>query len=96
MRAALMDLGVPEDRIELAPSEVDSIQTALEMARPNDLALIFCDGITRSWKQIIYFQPEEKAAPVPPETLVAASGFDVPDGYRVVSDERGVRIVPTD
>ena len=61
---------------------------------PQDLVLIFCDGITRSWKQIIYFSPVEKATPVPPEALVAASGFDVPDGYRILSDERGVRIVP--
>ena len=31
---------------------------------------------------------------MPPERLVAAAGFDVPEGYRVLSDERGVRIVP--
>ena len=28
--------------------------------------------------------------------LVAAAGFDVPEGYRVLSDERGVRIVPAE
>jgi hypothetical protein len=33
---------------------------------------------------------------VPPESRLAASGFDVPDGYRVISDDRGVRIVPQD
>ena len=33
---------------------------------------------------------------MPPETLVAASGFDVPEGFRILSDERGVRIVPAD
>jgi hypothetical protein len=31
---------------------------------------------------------------VPTERVVAAAGFDVPEGYRVLSDERGVRIVP--
>ena len=31
---------------------------------------------------------------MPPERLVAAAGFDVPEGYRILSDERGVRIVP--
>ena len=31
---------------------------------------------------------------MPPETLIAAAGFDVPDGYRVHSDDRGVRLVP--
>ena len=94
LRAALIDLGVPEDAIELAASEEASVDTALGMARPNDLVLIFCDAITRSWKQIIYFRPSEAPAPVPPSGVVAAAGFDVPEGYRVLSDDRGVRIVP--
>ena len=34
----------PESAIELAGSETASIDTALEMARPNDLVLIFCDA----------------------------------------------------
>ena len=71
-----------------------SIEIALGMARPTDLVLIFCDQITRAWKQIIYFRPAEAPKPVPPERLVAAAGFDVPQGYRIQSDERGVRIVP--
>jgi cyanophycin synthetase len=96
MKAALMDFGVPEDAIELAESETSSIDTALAMARPNDLVLIFCDAITRGWKQIIYFRPKEPPKPIPPESRVAASGFDVPEGYRVLSDDRGVRIVPRD
>jgi cyanophycin synthetase len=94
LKAALLEFGVPEDAIELPGSETQSVQTALEMARPNDLVLIFCDAITRCWKQIIYFQPTEPPKPVPPEHRVAASGFDVPEGYRVLSDDRGVRIVP--
>jgi cyanophycin synthetase len=32
---------------------------ALEMARGGDLVLILADNVTRSWKQIIYFQPGE-------------------------------------
>ena len=28
--------------------------------------------------------------------VVAAAGFDVPEGYRVLSDERGVRLVPAE
>ena len=76
------------------PSALASAISGRAMARPTDLVLVFCDNITRSWKQIIYFKPKEKAAPVPPEQLVAAAGFDVPEGWRVQSDERGVRIVP--
>ncbi len=94
LRAALLELGVPEAAIELPESESASVARALETARPNDLVLIFCDAITSCWKQIIYFTPKEKPKPVPPETLIAAAGFDVPDGYRVHSDDRGVRLVP--
>jgi cyanophycin synthetase len=94
LKAALIEAGVASEQIELAESESASVEAALGMARPTDLVLVFCDNITRSWKQIIYFKPKEKAAPVPPEQLVAAAGFDVPEGYRILSDERGVRIVP--
>ena len=90
----LIEAGVASEQVELAESESASVETALAMARPTDLVLVFCDNITRSWKQIIYFKPKEKAAPVPPEQLVAAAGFDVPEGWRILSDERGVRIVP--
>jgi cyanophycin synthetase len=89
-----MEFGVAEDAILLAESEVASVDAALQAARPTDLVLVFCDNITRSWKQIIYFRPKEAPQPVSPERLVAAAGFDVPEGYRLLSDERGVRIVP--
>jgi cyanophycin synthetase len=94
LKAALIEAGVPADVVQAAESETASVDTALNMARPNDLVLVFCDAITRTWKQIIYFRPKEAPAPVPPERLVAAAGFDVPAGWRVLSDERGVRIVP--
>ncbi len=96
LQAALLDLGVPGDAIQLAESEEASVAAGLDMARPTDLLLIFCDSITRSWKQIIYYRPREAPTPVPPERLVAAAGFDVPEGFRLLSDERGVRIVPAD
>ncbi|MHA6323713.1 cyanophycin synthetase [Roseivivax sp. CAU 1753] len=94
LKAALLEKGVPEEAIQVIPQEEQSVQAGLEMARPSDLLLIFCDGITRSWKKIIYFKPTEAARPMPAEERVAADGFDVPEGYRIVSDDRGVRIVP--
>ncbi|WP_116133643.1 cyanophycin synthetase [Tropicimonas sp. IMCC34043] len=94
IKAELIANGVPEDAIQVVPEEEKSVRTGLEMARPSDLLLIFCDGITRSWKEIIYFKPTVPAQPVPAEEKVAAAGFDVPAGYRLTSDERGVRLVP--
>lgn len=94
LKAELVAAGVSEDAIEVVPQEEVSVRTALGMARPHDLVLVFCDNITRSWKEIIYFQPAEAPRPVVAEERIAADGFDVPEGFRILSDERGVRIVP--
>ncbi len=94
IRAELVALGVPPEAIQVAESESASVQTALEMARPNDLVLVFCEAITATWKQIIYFRPNEAPAPPAPERRIAAAGFAVPEGYQLVSDDRGVRIAP--
>jgi cyanophycin synthetase len=94
IRAELVARGVPEQAVVLAPSERASVQAALEAARPNDLVLVFCEAITATWKQIIYFRPAEAPAPPAPERRVAASGFEVPEGWTLVSDERGLRIAP--
>lgn len=97
LKATLVEHGVDPAAITLAPSEEASVQAGLERARANDLLLVFCDGITRSWKQIIYFRPaEDVLSPPPPERVVAAAGFAVPEGYTLVSDDRGVRIAPID
>ena len=94
LKAELIACGVSEDAILIGPGEEQSMQKALDMARQGDLILIFCDQITRTWKQIIYFKPSFAPAPVPPEARIAAAGFNVPEGWKVVSDDRGVRIVP--
>lgn len=94
IKAELIAHGVAPEVIQIVPKEEESVQTALEMARPSDLVLIFCEGITRCWKKIIYFKPVVPAQPIPAEEKVAAAGFDVPAGFRLMSDERGVRIVP--
>ena len=67
------------------------------MAQRDDLVLFFCESITRSWKQIINFTPAFGAEE--PETDRAArrvqdSSFDIPDGFQVVTDDRGVLIAP--
>ncbi|SHO61576.1 cyanophycin synthetase [Pseudoxanthobacter soli DSM 19599] len=95
MRAALIELGVPESAIQIVPEEIEAVDTALKMARRDDLVLIFCEGITRCWKKIIYFKPEggdEADAQTGQRPVEIA--FDVPEGYRIVTDERGVLLAP--
>ena len=94
LKAELLANGVEEDAIHIILDELESVETALEKARQNDLVLVFCDAVSACWKKIVYFKPAEKPEPPKAETAVAESGFDVPEGYKIISDERGVRIVP--
>ncbi|TCT06821.1 cyanophycin synthetase [Aquabacter spiritensis] len=95
MRDALISFGVPDEQIEIIPDEMAAVDAALAMARHNDLVLIFCDAITACWKKIIYFKPEGKEEQ---EAAAAAKplqiAFDVPDGFKIVTDARGVLIAP--
>ena len=98
MRAALMAHGVEESAIHIVEQEEQALNTLLSMARRDDLLLFFCENITRSWKQIIHFKPTfgDIAENADALYLALEQGDDVPDGYQVVSDERGVLIIPND
>ncbi len=95
MRAALMSFGVAEDQIQIVPEELEALDTALTMARRDDLVLVFCEAITACWKKIIYFKPEgvsaQEEAGAPRPLQIA---FDVPAGFELVTNERGVMIAP--
>jgi cyanophycin synthetase len=93
---ALQAGGVAEVAISVIPDEQQAIDAALRMGEPGDLILVFADSLTRSWKQIIKFQPHGEAPkpalrietpllqPPPAEAMFAAM-----EG--VVRDERGLR-----
>lgn len=95
MRAALIAEGVAPEQITIIEEENEALDGALSRALPDDLVLFFCDGITRCWKQIVHFTPTFTApGPEPVAKRLAASTFDVPDGFVLASDDRGVLIVP--
>ena len=96
IRGALIANGVPEDSIQIIEEEQEALAAALSMAQRDDLILFFCEAITRSWKQIVQFTPafaaeaeEDRAA------RHLQDRFDLPEGYRLTTDERGVLITPT-
>ncbi|MEL6371982.1 MAG: cyanophycin synthetase [Pseudomonadota bacterium] len=95
-RDYLIEAGVDPSAIEVVPGEVDAIDRALELARRNDLLLLFCASVARAWKRIIYFSPEDKPEERIEETTPAISDIDVPEGYRIIRDERGVRLALRD
>jgi cyanophycin synthetase len=96
MEAALREAGVGSDRVTVIVDEQQAIDAALKLARAGDLLVIFGDNITRSWKQIIYFKGDERAAiEVPPAARIAPRVEPVEsqlDGSMVIADERGVRL----
>ena len=91
-RDALIAAGVDPAAIEIVPEELGAIDRALSLARRNDLVLMFCSEVVRAWKRIIYFSPKDKGEPVSEEPESRVADIDVPEGYTVVSDERGVRL----
>jgi cyanophycin synthetase len=96
MADELTRVGVDPAAIQVVETESESVRRALEAAEHDDLVLAFCGGITRAWKQIVHFKPangapEARRAEQQPDL---AAEIEVPDGFTIVSDERGVRIAP--
>lgn len=90
---------VPEDKYEIICDEQQAIEGALRQAKRGDLLLVFADKVSRSWKQIIYFQPEHKSVPPPAPSevpMVIPFAIDarrgVVEGAELIEDSRGVRI----
>ena len=97
---ALRAEGVPEDAIQIIPSEVDAVDHSLRIAEQDDLLLIFGDKLQRTWEQITRFHPDTPRPEASDE--VTAPRVDLPDlpqgdmdvVGRVMRDERGVYLAP--
>ena len=64
-RDALLAHGVPAAQVACVPEETEAIEAALRWGQPGDVLLIFVDQITRSWKQVVQFQPDAGPRPEP-------------------------------
>ena len=102
LRDTLLENGVPSEAIEMIPDEERAIDHVLNMARRDDLVLVFADSIGRSWKQIQEFQSEEDPdagdEPVHVHAVdlgafASLEGMSFEEDMELVRDERGVRIV---
>jgi cyanophycin synthetase len=99
LRDALVANGVTADRILMIPDEQAAVDAALREADAGDLLLIFADAITRTWKQVIQFRPDEAPRLIErprvsrPELAIALSPDGLEDHRReFVRDARGVRV----
>ncbi|MBI5608245.1 MAG: cyanophycin synthetase [Deltaproteobacteria bacterium] len=94
LRDGLIQAGIDPEKITQVQGEVEAIQLALDMCQPGDLLLAFCDKVSRSWKQIIYYQQQRagqaEAAATTAEAQTEEDDLQVPGS--LVRDERGVRI----
>ena len=97
LRESLLAHGVMPEQIVMIPDEQAANDAALREAQPGDLLLLFGDAITRSWKQIIQFQPQAPARPIDhsrasrPEPAPAVNAPFFEEGRReFVRDDRGV------
>jgi cyanophycin synthetase len=98
LKRALMDAGVEEQRIEIVNEEEAAVEHAMRISAPGDLLLILGDNISRCWKQIIYFNSENKESQTRSQEssrpeLPGEQDFEIDMDYEIVQDERGVRIV---
>ncbi|HEX9793042.1 MAG TPA: cyanophycin synthetase [Planctomycetota bacterium] len=100
LEATLLECGVPQERIQMIPDEVEALGTALRLARTDDLLLAFGDNVKRCWKQITEFAPDQagaaaaRPAGAPPMDLPALpeSELELGAGDQLIRDERGVRL----
>jgi len=97
LKNKLLECGVESDHIEVIPDEQEAASRALEIAAPGDLLLILGDNVTRSWKQIIYFNSEARGEQGTQKATVTVDlpdtgEFTFDDDVEIISDERGVRI----
>ena len=88
--------------------EVEAVPVALALCKPGDLLLVFCDKVSRTWKQIIYHHQQiagagavtaapEAASWQPSGELTPEPEIDDSVSLQVglVRDERGVRLPKT-
>ena len=99
LRKSLIDNGVDADKIEIVVDEVEANNRALEIAQAGDFVLILCDAISRSWKQIIGFSPDENvvAESTIPSHIVDINlneylDFQLDGDVELIRDEKGVRL----
>jgi cyanophycin synthetase len=98
LRDALLCAGVTAEQVLVIPDEQAATDAALREAEAGDLVLIFADGITRTWKQVIQFRPEAPASMAEPPRVSrperAVMPVTAPPGEEsrreFVRDSRGV------
>lgn len=100
MEEVLLSRGIQPEQISVIPLEPHALDAALNMAKTDDLLLVFGDNCTRCWKQITKFGEQLQAQVQTPSTdpsdfisslPLLMSHLELPEG-EIIQDERGVRL----
>ncbi len=97
VRKYLLELGVDDDNITVIAEEEAAIDYALNHAEEGDLLVITADDLTRSWKQIINLNSDQRETKETiPGTKVYVQEkekrFVLDQDEELIIDERGVRL----
>ncbi len=98
LQSKLIELGINENQTEIIASEEDAVDAALQKCQDGDLLLIFGDDITRCWKQIIGFNPENQQSKTPSNDTMTSSVIidedekELIQSMDLIKDDRGVRL----
>ena len=99
LKKALIENGVSDEQIEIVIDEVEANNAALDQAQAGDLVLILCDAVSRTWKQIIGFSPDESVQASTKATSSVVDidmneylDFQLDTDTELIRDEKGVRL----
>ncbi len=98
LQAQLIAQGVNEGQTEIVADEQQAVDSSLSNAQEGDLVLIFGDDITRCWKQIISYNPENQKSKIKTidshvtSVILDNDEQDMIKTMDLIKDERGVRL----
>ena len=105
VRKFLLEEGVDDANITVIADEEAAVDFSLKDAHEGDLLVITADDLTRTWKQIVHFNEDEKSSAAKhkkdiPGTKVfvpeKAKRFALDQDEELIIDERGVRLASHD
>ena len=98
LQKQLIASGVDKNNTLVVADEEQAVEKGLQTAQEGDLLLIFGDNITRTWKQIIHFNPENQKASesasdhMVSNVIINGDEKELIESMQLIKDERGVRL----
>ena len=80
LRQAVLDAGVPQDRVHIVTDEVASAHAGVDLATPGDLVVVLVDGVTLVWEALANRAEQEARRPAGGSNgHIHGNGFSAPE-----------------